>query len=579
MSANQTPSRRTFLKYMAGATGLVLAGGMIDQGDSEAAPVLVNHVGYTPPAPKVCLTRGWQSVPFSVVDMATGSVVYRGMMLPQPSDLGFYVAGDFGQLQQAGVYQVFAATSKSRIFAIEVRIYDSALEHSITYFSKQRCGNSTSGYHAPCHIDDGVRLDNGQHQDVVGGWHDACDLRKWVDSTIYGMIGLSRLSDLMPAGWNNAQIIDELRWGNRYFRKMQEPAGYIMNYCGGDDGNYFTDNIIGTPDDRKIHTEPTSTTAQFDFILAQAALARQVASSDAQYARGCLAAANACLNWVTANSAPTTATSLGAAVVALMELNRAMPAVNYRALASVYAKHLMALQVLPAPGQTLPISGFFVTQPRSGQPVREIQDGNQPLLALCTLLEQMPTHADAALWRSALKTHTQYLLTMAGRSAFGTVPFGLYVGANPGGNRRIGDYFYRYFMKEVGEYANDPTWWVGINAHLASHGVGLSRAGRLLQDAKLTNLAQRHLDWILGSNPFNASTVIGAGANQPRLYHPGAFTPATPLMNGGVMNGVGGDANDQPLLTPGSWQNCEYWTPMTAYTMWLMAQLQSPTSA
>jgi hypothetical protein len=109
MSANQTPSRRTFLKYMAGATGLVLAGGMIDQGDSEAAPVLVNHVGYTPQAPKVCLTRGWQSVPFSVVDMATGSVVYRGMMLPQLSDLGFYVAGDFGQLQQAGVYQVFAA--------------------------------------------------------------------------------------------------------------------------------------------------------------------------------------------------------------------------------------------------------------------------------------------------------------------------------------------------------------------------------------------------------------------------------------------------------------------------------------
>jgi hypothetical protein len=155
----------------------------------------------------------------------------------------------------------------------------------------------------------------------------------------------------------------------------------------------------------------------------------------------------------------------------------------------------------------------------------------------------------------------------------------LYTGSNPGGNRRIGSYFYRYFMKIQGEYSDDATWWVGINAHLASHGVGLSRAAHLLQDAKLTNLAQRHLDWILGSNPFNASTVIGAGANQPQLYRAGLFTPATPLINGGVMNGIGGDANDQPLLASGTWENCEYWTPMVAYTMWLMAQLQSPTSA
>jgi hypothetical protein len=235
----------------------------------------------------------------------------------------------------------------------------------------------------------------------------------------------------------------------------------------------------------------------------------------------------------------------------------------------------MGLQLLPGPHGSLPISGFFLLQPNNPQPQREIQDGNQPLLALCSLLEQMPNHADAAYWRTTLTNHTEYLLTMAGLSAFGTVPFGLYAGANPGGGRRIGGYFYRYFMREQGEYPNDPTWWVGINAHLASNGIGLSRAGKLLQNPKLTNLAQRHLDWILGTNPFNASTVIGSGKNQPQLYHTSVFSPTTPLINGGVMNGIGGDTNDQPLLHPGSWQNCEYWTPMTAYTMWLMAQLQS----
>jgi hypothetical protein len=41
------------------------------------------------------------------------------------------------------------------------------------------------------------------------------------------------------------------------------------------------------------------------------------------------------------------------------------------------------------------------------------------------------------------------------------------------------------------------------------------------------------------------------------------------------MNGIGGTADDQPQLLPGIYHTCEYWTPMVAYTMWLMAELQS----
>ena|SRR5438874_888308 len=118
-------------------------------------------------------------------------------------------------------------------------------------------------------------------------------------------------------------------------------------------------------------------------------------------------------------------------------------------------------------------------------------------------------------------------------------------------------------------------WWVGVNAHLASHGVGLSRAARILKDAKLASLAQRQLDWVLGVNPFNASWVTDVGRNQPALYRTGQFTPPVPQIAGGVMNGIGGSDDDQPVLEPGSWNTCEYWTPMVAYVMWLMVELQS----
>ena len=190
------------------------------------------------------------------------------------------------------------------------------------------------------------------------------------------------------------------------------------------------------------------------------------------------------------------------------------------------------------------------------------------------MLSEAPDHADARAWRNGLKLHVDYLQSMSKRSCFGIIPFGIYYHRDPGGNRRIGDHWYRWFMKPGGERGSEE-WWVGINAHLASHGVGLCRAARILNDTNVAHLAQRQLDWVLGANPFDASTVTGIGRNQPPLFVTSEFTPATPLIAGGVMNGIGGTANDQPTLMPGSYHTCEYWTPMVAYTMWLLTEMKN----
>ena len=63
--------------------------------------------------------------------------------------------------------------------------------------------------------------------------------------------------------------------------------------------------------------------------------------------------------------------------------------------------------------------------------------------------------------------------------------------------------------------------------------------------------------------------------NQPRQFVTGEFRPQTPRIPGAVMNGLGGHEDDSPWLRAGSWQTCEYWTPMVGYTVWLMAELQS----
>jgi hypothetical protein len=71
--------------------------------------------------------------------------------------------------------------------------------------------------------------------------------------------------------------------------------------------------------------------------------------------------------------------------------------------------------------------------------------------------------------------------------------------------------------------------------------------------------------------------MITVGYNNPvRFINGGEFRPPVPLLPGAVMNGLGGDHDDQPgLITKNNWQQSEYWTPMVAFTSWLMAEITS----
>jgi hypothetical protein len=119
-------------------------------------------------------------------------------------------------------------------------------------------------------------------------------------------------------------------------------------------------------------------------------------------------------------------------------------------------------------------------------------------------------------------------------------------------------------------------WWVGINANLASAGVGLLKAAKVLKDDSMRAVAQSQLDWILGANPLSSSTIVGFGYNHPKQYvQKGYFNPPTPQIPGAVMNGLGGTPGDEPALYDSTYHTAEYWTPMVALTMWLLAMLQS----
>jgi hypothetical protein len=349
---------------------------------------------------------------------------------------------------------------------------------------------------------------------------------------------------------------------------MQTVDKYVMDWCGGDTGNRYTDNVRGTEDDRRIRTESCELPGQFNFIIAQAAMARLTKDSDKEYAQTCEQAALRCQAWCDPKS-PRQMTSIASGVRASIAMRRFDEAKAVERTRT-YMKLLLSLQVK---GDRRAESGFFRGHLDQRDPAREVMHGNLAMLALCDAIDAYPRDPDADTWREALQTHVDWLNSFSARSAYGTIPYALYVGADPGGNRRLGDYWYRWFMKPHGE-GKPADWWVGVNAHLASHGVGLLRASRILKNPSLAALAQRQLDWIVGANPFDASTVSGVGRNQPALFVTREFRPTTPVIPGGVMCGIGGRKDDTPELAAGSYHTCEYWTPMIAYTALLLMELQ-----
>jgi hypothetical protein len=562
----------------------------------------INQAGYVPDAGKTVVTKGLINRKYEVIRLENQQVVFEGRFMPNTCDFGDYSVGDFSALTQEGHYYIKSDTLRSWPFQISKTVYRSPMDLIVGYFSLQRCGASTTGYLSPCHLDDGIRLDNGKHQDVTGGWHDATDLRKWVSATIYGMIGLSKAYELLDENDpGREKIFDELLWGNRYFLNMQEPAGYVMHHIGGEveknfDSNRWTDNeigeeggerhfvrptagglasadgdevealIFGTKDDRIIQTKPTDMISQYNFVLSEAVMARIAKSSDPAYSDRCLQAAVRCFEWCKSTDREPKAGILGASMQAAIELYKVTKQNVYRDFAVQKASLLQGLQTDNRDGAA---GGFFYTSLSNREPYKSSFQVHLELIALCDLIRTFPRHGDVALWKKMITDYSvRYLSFFSQKNSFGLVPYGLYAGDDPGGNRKVGQYRYRYFMYPEG-------WFVGVNANIASAGIGLMKAASILDDPQLKAIAQRQLDWIIGANPFSASTIVGVGHNQlPRMDASIAFRPPTPVLPGAVMNGLCGDREDQPCMIPyDTYNDREYWTPMAAHTLWLMAEI------
>lgn len=580
-------TRRTLFWSLAASTRALAQQGPPSESRVErltAGPkpaIVMNHLGFLPGGKKTFIYRtGGDSGPAECVLRDIGSppkAFSETYPLKRVSgDLGDCLVADFSTLTREAMYQITVDGERSVPFFVRPDVWRRTLPKAVSYHAAQRCGVAVPNVHPVCHLDDARRRDNGEYIDMTGGWHDAGDLRKWMTATMtnaFGLLYLARhLGDQWDAAGSGLQVLlDEVRWGNRYFLKMQDTDGRVFaDVAGGLNGdnsdNHWTDNKIGTSDDRYINPVKNAA-AQPMFTALQAIVAQEFQGTDPGYGQQCLAAGVRC--W-TANNRTGNVRELGWWLIAALELSRATKDPKYADEAARLANELVGLQESGFVASQRKVRGFWRMSATDKNPYVEAVYSAIPAIAVLQAADELPKHPDARRWRDAVKMYIdEYVTPLTERSAYRIMPFGVFYGSpTPELYRPLaGELTYRYFMPVRKQF-----WWLGMTAHLELHTVLLARAATAFSNPSYRDLAYRQMEWVMGANPFAACLMTGEGM---RNIYP--HTRYVGLLIGGIVNGIAGNTKDEPVLDTeygNDWRTAEYWSPHNAWYLWALSLLE-----
>ena len=113
----------------------------------------------------------------------------------------------------------------------------------------------------------------------------------------------------------------------------------------------------------------------------------------------------------------------------------------YKNFAVTQAAELKKLQ---AEKENSGIGGFFHTSSTNPEPFKQISDGCLDFISMCELVEAFPEDKNVGAWKEVISNYANnYIIFMSQRNSFGIVPYGLFSKQDPGGDRKIGNYWYR----------------------------------------------------------------------------------------------------------------------------------------
>lgn len=240
--------------------------------------IVVDQFGYLPETKKIAIIRDPQtgydaqlnftpSANLTLVDMASNETVLTATPAPWNSGTTDTTSGDkawwfdFSAVTTPGVYAVVDAANnvRSPTFKIDADVYQPVLKHAMRTFFYQRAGFAkVEPYADAAWVDGASHIGSGQdknarlfsakndattEKDLSGGWYDAGDYNKYTNWHAYYLVALLHAYLENPSVWTDdynipesgngiPDIIDEIKWGFDWLKKMQNEDGSVLSIVG-----------------------------------------------------------------------------------------------------------------------------------------------------------------------------------------------------------------------------------------------------------------------------------------------------------------------------------------------------------
>jgi endoglucanase len=226
-------------------------------GPRTEAYVHLNQVGFLPEEPKravIPATGPLRSYSFAIIDDdAIPQVRFQGHLTEFKGTEGKrddvaerHFHADFDPLVRPGRYRLRLADGRlSPPFSIGRDIYPRLIPLILRFFEVQCCGDTHPALHDPCHLDDGLIVGgprSGQRMDATGGWHDAGDYLKFVETASFVTALMLFAYDLFPQAFTDKEpgrdmpaLLAHARVGLEWLLRMHPAPEEFYYQVGGVD--------------------------------------------------------------------------------------------------------------------------------------------------------------------------------------------------------------------------------------------------------------------------------------------------------------------------------------------------------
>lgn len=229
---------------------------LINKAEPEAW-IRVNQLGYQPGSVKtvVYCSMNAEEVPglFRVLDAESHELLYESAAIDSCGPYGPFASTyrfDLNDFNTPGKYYISSGKIKSPVFRIAEDVYDGTADFLLRYMRQQRCGFNPY-LNDSCHTNDGFIVyepgKEGEHINVIGGWHDATDYLQYTATSANAVFQMLLAYREYPAAFRDAyaanglpgangvpDVIDEAKWGMDWLLRMNPSPERFFNQIADD---------------------------------------------------------------------------------------------------------------------------------------------------------------------------------------------------------------------------------------------------------------------------------------------------------------------------------------------------------